>query len=481
VHRRAAYVAANLDATGLVPDLVKLARQETQRADVRVAAFVALSEISSPARLSDLVFLWNREEDPWALGAASRAIEHALATASEHNDGPPSVDRMHGRLKKLLGSQNAEIRAAAARLSGLSTGGVPTESLVALVDDEIPRVREQGVTALGRLGGPAAEPALARALDDADPAIQERAADALLALGTPTSVARVIDFVSRTHDYPVAVRLASRVPLPREDPSAFLRALGAALDRAGHDHPAFEPLIELKVASLEATRPAPVGGASVEASIASLFPAWTRLSKVRGFEPLARSLRTAESLHATAAGGAEADHSAPIVLWMKCLEGYMHAWLAPRMKALQEEPRTIWELVDHVVGTAWPSYQRYLAERWTDPVRVGTMSVEVPLRSVVNALRDFQDRRPRSLDSPASVTEWSRMMLFFAVDHPTGPRNVLKVASKDAERVVRLAHRLQVLAQVRNAVTHRQVAAADTLAEFRKVYYAGFEELTGLA
>ena len=159
----------------------------------------------------------------------------------------------------------------------------------------------------------------------------------------------------------------------------------------------------------------------------------------------------------------------------------MHAWLAPRMKALQEEPRTLWELVDNVVGSAWPSYQRYLAERWTDPVRVGAMSVDVPLRSVVNALRDFQDRRPRSLDSPASVTEWSRMMLFFAVDHPTGPRNVLKVASKDAERVVRLAHRLQVLAQVRNAVTHRQVAAADTLAEFRKVYYAAFEELTGLA
>jgi len=72
-------------------------------------------------------------------------------------------------------------------------------------------------------------------------------------------------------------------------------------------------------------------------------------------------------------------------------------------------------------------------------------------------------------------------MLFFAVDHPSGPRNVLKVASKDTERVVRLAHRLQVLAQVRNAVTHRQVAAQGTLTEFRRVYYAAFEELTGLA
>ena len=484
VRRRAAYVAGNLDAASLVPDLVKLAREEPQRADLRVAAFVALGEIGSPARLADLVFLWNREEDPRALGAASRAIERALTAAPDADDAPsapPSLDRLHGRLRKLLTSQDGKVRAAAARLAGLSPGGVPVETLAALVDDGTPRVREQVVTALGRLGGAPAEPALVRALGDADPAIQERAAQALLSLGTPSSVARVLDFVSRTHDQAAAVRLASHLAMPREDPAAFLQGLGAALDRAGPDHPAYEPLLTLKVAALEATRPATVRGPSVEAAIASLFPAWPRLSVVRGFEPLARSLRTAELLQASSAGGADADHSAPIVLWMKCLEGYMHAWLAPRLKTLQQDPRTLWELVDRVVGTAWPSYQRYLAERWTDPVKVGAMSVEVPLRSVVNALRDFQDRRTKSLDSPSSVTEWARLMLFFAVEHPTGPRNVLKVASKDADRVVRLAHRLQVLAQVRNAVTHRQVAAADTLAEFRKAYYAAFEELTTLA
>jgi len=484
VRRRAAYVAGNLDAASLVPDLVKLAREEPQRADIRVAAFVGLGEIGSPARLADLVFLWNREEDPRALGAASRAIEHALTRAPDEGDAPsapPSLDRLHGRLRKLLASQDGKVRAAAARLAGLSPGAVPVETLAALVDDATPRVREQVVTALGRLGGAVAEPALVRALGDADPAIQERAAHALLSVGTPSSVARVVDFLSRTHDHAAALRLASHLTLPREDVAAFLQGLGAALDRAGPDHPAYEPLLALKVAALEATRPPNVRGPSVEASIASLFPAWPRLSAVRGFEPLARSLRTAELLHASSTGGADADHSAPIVLWMKCLEGYMHAWLAPRLKTLQQDPRALWDLVDRVVGSAWPSYQRYLSERWADPVKVGAMSVEVPLRSVVNALRDFQDRRTKSLDSPASVTEWARLMLFLAVEHPTGPRNVLKVASKDTERVVRLAHRLQVLAQVRNAVTHRQVAAADTLGEFRKAYYAAFEDLTGLA
>ena len=42
-------------------------------------------------------------------------------------------------------------------------------------------------------------------------------------------------------------------------------------------------------------------------------------------------------------------------------------------------------------------------------------------------------------------------------------------------------YRLQVLAQVRNAVTHRTVAGSATLGEFRKTYYAAFEELTALA
>jgi hypothetical protein len=34
---------------------------------------------------------------------------------------------------------------------------------------------------------------------------------------------------------------------------------------------------------------------------------------------------------------------------------------------------------------------------------------------------------------------------------------------------------------VRNAATHRQVAGASTLGEFRTLYYAAFEELTSMA
>jgi len=490
VRRRAAYVAGNLDAMSLVPDLVALARSEDERADLRVATFVALGEIGSPARFTDLVFLWNREDDPSALAAASRAIERTLLTGEAPGAGPtsavpseapPSLARVHDRLKKLAGAKDATLRAAAARVAGLSPGAIPIGNIVALRDDPAPRVREQAAIALGRLSGDAAEAALVDALVDVDPAVQERAAEGLLGVGTAAAIVRVIEFASRAADRGAALRVAERITLPGADREAIATALRAALGRMRDTHPAYEALVSLKVDVLESLRPPDSNPQSVDAAITAAFPTWTRLSGQRGFEPLAKSLRTAEMLYAAANRGADADLSASIVLWMKCLEGYLHAWLGPRLRSLQTKPNVVWDLTDRLMGTSWPTYQRYLSERWSDPVAVGSMSVEVPLRSVVNVLREFQERRLKSLDSPASVTEWSRLMLFFAIDHPSGPKNVLEVKSKDADRGVRLAHRLQVLAQVRNAATHRSVASSSTLDAFRRSYYQAFEDVTALA
>jgi hypothetical protein len=341
-------------------------------------------------------------------------------------------------------------------------------------------VRENAVTALGRQAAAEHEATLVHALGDADAAVQERAADALLSFGSARAAASVIEFVSRAPDRTAATRVVGRMTRPDQDIESFLVALSAALARIGHDDPAYESLVDLKVAALEATHRASPS-ASVEEAIASSFPAWSRLVKLPGFATMAKSLRTAEMLHASTPHGKDADLSAAIVLWMKSLEGYMHAILSPRLAALQQQPGSLWAVTDQLLVTAWPTYQRYLGERWADPVQVGTLSVEVPLRSVVNALREFQEHRLKSLESPMSVTEWSRLMLFLAVDHPSGPRNLLRVAGKDADRSVRLAHRLQVLAQVRNVVTHRSVAGAATLVEFRRAYYAAFQELASMA
>ncbi|MBX3274687.1 MAG: HEAT repeat domain-containing protein [Sandaracinaceae bacterium] len=472
VRRRAAYVAGNLDAETVVGDLVELARRATDAPDERVAAFVGLAEIGSPERLADLVHLFNREDDPAALGAAARAIERSARAGSR---GP--LSRVTDRVPKLLASADARVRAAGARVAGLAPGVAP-ERVAALGADPSPRVREQAVGAIARLGGPGAEALLAAALDDADAVVQERAAEGLLALGEASSILRVLELFARTDDAGLVDRLAARVELPPDASDAIVAALDAAVARAAPDHPAYERLLELKIRALVGQRPSRAGGLDVDAEIAARFPTWARLREVRGFAPLARSLRTAEALYEMTAS--DADQSGAIVLFTKSLEGYLHAWLSPRLAELTRRPAELHAVADRLTGTAWPTYQRWLAPRWRDAAVVGDLEVQLPLRSAIHALRDLRDAR-QSFDSPRSITEWARMLLFLGIDHPSGPKNLLAVTSSDPEHTVRVAHRLQVIAHVRNAVTHRTVAGRPVLEGFRGVYYPTFEDLTAMA
>jgi hypothetical protein len=167
---------------------------------------------------------------------------------------------------------------------------------------------------------------------------------------------------------------------------------------------------------------------------------------------------------------------------MKVLENYVHAWLGPRMAGLQRDPNVLFDYVDRVIGGSWSGYQRWIEPKWRDPAEVGTAKVEVPLRAIPNSVRDFQEHRRKRLDSPLSITEWARLMVLFAVDHqPSGFRNLMKLTGKSAEKTIALAHLLHTLAAVRNLVTHRASAGAQTLAAFRRGYYAAFEDLVALA
>jgi hypothetical protein len=166
---------------------------------------------------------------------------------------------------------------------------------------------------------------------------------------------------------------------------------------------------------------------------------------------------------------------------MKVLENYVHAWLGPRLAGLQREPAALFDYVDRALGSGWPGYQRWLEPKWRDPAEVGGAKVEIPLRAVPNAARELQEHRRKRLDSPLSITEWARLLVLFAVDHPSGFRNLFKLGQKSAERTVSLAHRLHTLAAVRNLVTHRASAGAATVAAFRRSYYAAFEDLIALA
>lgn len=312
--------------------------------------------------------------------------------------------------------------------------------------------------------------------------MRERAAEALLLVGGERSLRRLLDYVSGESDGRARAAMAQRIDVPAPLRPALRPAVDQALARVHADDPAWEALVRLKIALVAdpgAGGAAPAAAVPVDEAIAALFPTWRQLSAVTGFAPLARSLRTAEALYRSTAGVAEADPSPPVILWMKCLEGYVHAWLSRRLQ--QRQNGLLWDHAERLAGPVWPSYSRWLADRWADQVDVGGMRVEVPLRAVPNALRELLERRQKRLDSPLSVTEWARLMVLLGVDHASGAKNTLAIPAKSPEQVVKVAHRLCVLAAVRNACTHRTAPPPAAVEAFRRSYYLGFEELTGMA
>jgi len=475
VRRRSAYVAGNLGLTQLAPALVKFCAA-SEPPDLRLAAYVALGELGMPGVATEVVAAIRREDDPRVLGAASNALVAA-------NPDPASIAGLAPRATQLLTAPDPRLREAGAEIAGLLAGAVPATAIAPLASDDAPAVRGAAVWALGKLADPATETALLSAFRDDDPAVHERAAAGLLRLGTPAALAQAVAFVAGDGDPTARGALAAAITISAPHAAALAPVIDAGLARVGSDDPAFEPLLRMKLAAaLHDTADAPV--LDVDAEITNAFPSFAQLTKLSGFDQLIRSLRTAESLFHTTGQAKDADLSPPITLWMKVLENYVHAWLGPRMAGLQREPAALFDYVDRVIGASWPGYQRWLEPKWRDSIDVGGARVEVPLRAIPNAVRELQEHRRKRLDSPLSVTEWARLIVLFAVDHPTGFKNLMKVGvsgKSTAERTVSLAHRLHTLAAVRNLVTHRASAGTATLAAFRKSYYAAFEDLVSLA
>jgi HEAT repeat protein len=477
VRRRAAYVAGNLGLVELAPVLVKRCAQ-TEPPDLRLAAYVALGELGMPKVVPDVAAALKREEDARVLGAASNALVAASAAAAELTAIAP-------RVSQLLHAPEARAREAAAEIAGLLGGAVPANAVAPLAEDAAPAVRGAAVWALGKLAklDPSIESTLLAAFRDDDPMVHERAAAGLLRLGTPAAIGQAIAFIAGDGDPTARGALAAAITIAVPHAAELAPAVDAALARVDPDDPAFEPLLRMKIETASAADDAPA--IDVDAEITAAFPSFAQMTKLSGFDAMIRSLRTAESLFQTTGKAADADLSPPITLWMKVLENYVHAWLGPRLANLQREPAVLFDYVDRAIGSGWSGYQRWLEPKWRDPAEVGGARVEIPLRAIPNAVRELQEHRRKRLDSPLSVTEWARMLVLFAVDHPqSGFRNLFKLGvtnAKAGERTVSLAHRLHTLAAVRNLVTHRASAGANTLAAFRRSYYAAFEDLVALA
>jgi len=443
-------------------------------ADLRLAAYVALGELGMPGVINEVVAAVRREDNPKVLGAASNAM---ISAAPE----PSTLGQLAGRAAQLLKAPDARLREAGAEIAGLLGGAVPAAQLVPLASDEAARVRGAAVWALGKLADPSSEETLLGAFKDEDATIHERAAAGLLRLGTPAALAQAISFVAGNGDPTARGTLAAAIHVPPAHAEQLTPLIDEALAKTDAEDPAFEALVRIKLATHVAG--AAEGTAiDVDKEIASVFPSFSQLVKLAGFDSLVKSLRTAESLFHTTAGNANADLSPPITLWMKVLENYVHAWLGPRMATLQREPATLFDYVDRVIGGSWNGFARWIEPKWKDPFEVGGAKVELPLRSIPNAVRELQERKRKRLDSPLSVTEWARLMVLFAVDHPSsGFRNLFKLGGKSSERTIALAHRLHALAAVRNLVTHRASAGAATVNAFRRAYYSAFEDLVALA
>ena len=479
VRRRAAYVAGNLALGELAADLVASAKKSPDP-EQRIAVFTALGELRGQGTFAETLELAKKPEKTDTDRVTVAALRTLSAIVTAHPGQPLDLGPIAGRVTGLLGSQDALVREAAVRVAGLARGAVSAPVVAKLASDPSPRVRAEAFTALGRLGIRDAEPALISAFQDADPAIHERAARALVELGGRKALEQVLGYVGGEGDDRARAHVAAHLAIPPGEAAHFLPLVDAALERLGPGDAAYEPLLGAKLELLETRAGGAAQPGDVDAQIVAAFPSFGHMVKLRGFEALVKSLRTAEALYRTTATIVDADQSPPIVLWAKCLENYVHAWLGQKMSAVQREPATLFEYVDRV-ASAWPTYQRYVGERWKDHVEMGTARVEVPLRSLPNALRDFQEHKRKRLDSPLSVTEWARLIVFFAVDHASGPKNLFKLPVKGSDQVIRLAHRLHTLAAVRNLVTHRAAASGSTLDAFRKSYYLSFEDLAQMA
>ncbi len=479
VRRRAAYVAGNLALGELAPDLIASAKK-TPDPEQRIAVFTALGELHGLETFAETLELARKPEKTDTDRVAVAALR-TLSSIVVANPGQPlDLGPIAGRLSQLFASSDALVREAAVRVAGLSRGAVAAPVVAKLASDPSPRVRAEAFTALGRLGARDAEPSLIAAFQDADPAIHERAARALVELGGRRALEHVLGYVGGEGDDRARAHVAAHLAIPPGEAAHFLPLVDAALERLGAGDAAYEPLLGAKLELLESRAGGAVLPGDVDAQIVGAFPSYGHMVKLKGFEALVKSLRTAESLYRSTSTIEDADQSPPIVLWMKCLENYVHAWLGQKMSNVQREPVVLFEYVDRVAA-AWPTYQRYVGERWKDQVEMGTARVDVPLRSLVNALRDFQEHKRKRLDSPLSVTEWARLVVFFGVDHASGPKNLFKLPVKGSDQVIRLAHRLHTLAAVRNLVTHRAAASGSTLDAFRKSYYLSFEDLAQMA
>ncbi len=174
------------DPRGVSPLIEAL--RDSDRA-VKTAATSALTAIGSPA-VVDLSYCL---QDP------DLSVQEAAASIlSEIAD-----ERVLEPLESALLSQDWVVRMHAARAVGRLKNPRSVETLVLLLQDKVPAVRDEAIAALVAIGESAVEPLVA-ALHNQDWRVRLRATEALCVLKSPTAVEPLVRIVR--HDPDTAVR-----------------------------------------------------------------------------------------------------------------------------------------------------------------------------------------------------------------------------------------------------------------------------------
>ena len=193
------------DPRGVNPLIEAL--RDSDRA-VKTAATSALTAIGAPA-VVDLSYCL---QDP------DLSVQEAAASIlSEIAD-----ERVLEPLESALLSQDWVVRMHAARAVGRLGNPRSVETLVLLLQDKVPAVRDEAIAALVSMGESAVKPLVA-ALEDQDWRIRLRATEALCVLKSPTAVKPLVEILQ--HDRDTAVRQEAARALGQIGDSAAVDAL----------------------------------------------------------------------------------------------------------------------------------------------------------------------------------------------------------------------------------------------------------------
>ena len=199
------------DPRGVCPLIEAL--RDSDRA-VKTAATTALTAIGEPA-VVDLSYCL---QDPdLSVQEAAASILSAIAD-----------ERVIEPLETALLNQDWVVRMHAARAIGRLGNPGSVATLVLLLQDKVPAVRDDAVAALVSIGEPAVEP-LVEALANQDWRIRLRATEALCVLKSPTAVKPLVALLERDPDTAVRQEAARALGLIG-DPAAVDALLGVVED-----------------------------------------------------------------------------------------------------------------------------------------------------------------------------------------------------------------------------------------------------------